>query len=550
MRKIVILFLIAYSLAFKCGHDMLSHIKPKVLDIGGATNNKTRKLDASTPYQPIRFYIDDTQIKQQITGSITAEYVDEILDALKTAVSMFESILKVQRSDYVAVNQTSPGIGLNVISDAVKTGVEADIIIFPVFSDKLVDGIEAAASPMYTLPSNKRPFAGVVMLNKKNYDFAKFNSENYLVMLLFHELSHVLAFSDSLFPTFVGVTNPMTDKKVNGVDRKFLSTPKVVETAKKYFGCSSLTGVELENQGGEGTALGHWESRIMLGDYMIGADYGETVISEITLAVFEDSGWYKVNYYTGGLFRYGKNKGCSFLQEKCVKSDTEVLSGNEFCLKATEPVCLSCRTGRGICYLTTHTSIPTAYQYFSTATTGGYEPSDYCPVAYAKSDEAYYYPTSCKIGKSDSFPNELGQVIGDESVCMMSSLTPKTGSGLDEYRNKMRAMCYPIKCNTSSKTVTLKVGSTTVECAKEGGNTTVEGYDGEVYCPDYNLVCTGTTFCTEPIQCLKEKSEPLTDTFTYDYIPNNDQNVDASKNGEWYVKVTVICVLMLNIFVL
>ena len=45
----------------------------------------------------------------------------------------------------------------------------------------------------------------------------------------------------------------------------------------------------------------------MLGDYMIGADYGETVISEITLAVFEDSGWYKVNYYTGGLFRYGKN---------------------------------------------------------------------------------------------------------------------------------------------------------------------------------------------------------------------------------------------------
>ena len=114
----------------------------------------------------------------------------------------------------------------------------------------------------------------------------------------------------------------------------------------------------------------------------------------------------------------------------------------------------------------------------------------------------------------------------------------------------MRAMCYPIKCNTSSTTVTLKVGSTTVECAKEGGNTTVEGYDGEVYCPDYNLVCTGTTFCTDPIQCLKEKSEPLTDTFTYDYIPNNDQNVDASKNGEWYVKVTVICVLMLNIFVL
>ena len=33
-------------------------------------------------------------------------------------------------------------------------------------------------------------------------------------------------------------------------------------------------------------------------------------ISEITLALLEDSGWYKANYYTGGLMRFGKNKGC------------------------------------------------------------------------------------------------------------------------------------------------------------------------------------------------------------------------------------------------
>ena len=544
MQKIVILSLIVYTISFKCGHNMLAHIKPKVLDLGNSTTNKTRKLDTSTPYEPIRFYIDDTQIKSQVSSTITLAYIQEILDALKSAISMFESILKVQRSSSVSVSTTSPDLGLNVISDAVKAGVPADIIIFPLFFDGLGVGVEAAATPMHTLV-NGRPCSGVVMLNKKNYNFQKNNAKDYLIMLLFHELTHVLVFSDKLFTNFVGVTTPLTNKVINGVQRTFLSTPKVVETAKKYFGCSRLTGVELENQGGTGTVNGHWETRVMLGDYMIGSDYGETVISEITLAVFEDSGWYKVNYYTGGLFRYGKNKGCSFLEEKCVQSDTEVISGNEFCLKTTEPFCLSCRTGRGICYITKHTSIPEEYQYFSNPTIGGYEPSDYCPVAYAKSEESYYYPSSCRFGKSDSFPDELGQVIGDKSVCMMSSLTPKTGKGLDDYRNKMRSMCYPITCNTSSKTVIVTVGNSAIECAKEGGKITVEGYDGEVYCPDYNLVCTGTTFCTDPIQCLKAKSEPLTETFTYDYIPNNDQNVEATKSGSSYIRLSLYFVLML-----
>ena len=44
----------------------------------------------------------------------------------------------------------------------------------------------------------------------------------------------------------------------------------------------------------------------------------EQVISEFTLALLEDTGYYKVNYYTGGLMRYGKNKGCKFVNEKCI----------------------------------------------------------------------------------------------------------------------------------------------------------------------------------------------------------------------------------------
>ena len=30
-----------------------------------------------------------------------------------------------------------------------------------------------------------------------------------------------------------------------------------------HFGCATLPGVELENQGGRGTAMDHWEQRIL-----------------------------------------------------------------------------------------------------------------------------------------------------------------------------------------------------------------------------------------------------------------------------------------------
>lgn len=40
-------------------------------------------------------------------------------------------------------------------------------------------------------------------------------------------------------------------------------TPRVIEEARRHFNCNKLEGAELEDQGGEGTALTHWEKRIL-----------------------------------------------------------------------------------------------------------------------------------------------------------------------------------------------------------------------------------------------------------------------------------------------
>lgn len=40
-------------------------------------------------------------------------------------------------------------------------------------------------------------------------------------------------------------------------------TPRVAKEIRDHFSCQKLEGAELEDQGGEGTALTHWEKRVL-----------------------------------------------------------------------------------------------------------------------------------------------------------------------------------------------------------------------------------------------------------------------------------------------
>ena len=73
--------------------------------------------------------------------------------------------------------------------------------------------------------------------------------------------------------------------------------PRVVEEVRRHFNCSDLEGAELEGQGGDGTALTHWEKRIFQNEAMTGTVHTENpVYSRLTFALLEDSGWYLPNY--------------------------------------------------------------------------------------------------------------------------------------------------------------------------------------------------------------------------------------------------------------
>ena len=297
-----------------------------------------------------------------------------------------------------------------------------DIVIFPIINTDLDDYILAQAMPCLILKNNK-PVVGVVEINK-DFSLDKIDSNYYINYLLMHEISHVLGFNSFTFNAF----NLVYTEKIDESIKYYINSKKVLQRAKLHFNCENIKGIELENQGGSGSAGSHWEARYMLGDYMISTDYHEVVISDITLALFEDTGLYKANYYTGGLFRFGKNQGCAFLNEDCVYNNGENTSfTNEFCTEPEAYFCGSSHIYRGDCYIIDYKQIlEEKFSHYPNKLIGGFEAADYCPVSYPYYEEEleifYYFHYNCNYGYN-SFKSQ-GEVIGINSLCFDSSLMP------------------------------------------------------------------------------------------------------------------------------
>lgn len=68
-----------------------------------------------------------------------------------------------------------------------------------------------------------------------------------------------------------------------------------------------MSFVLLEDDGGSGTATGHWEKKFFGNELMTGIMTGNPVTSYVTLGLMEDSGWYQVNYDTANILYWGKD---------------------------------------------------------------------------------------------------------------------------------------------------------------------------------------------------------------------------------------------------
>ena len=539
--------------SFKCGHYLIKDSEIKQINIINP-NSKIRKLEETT--HPILIYVDYEVLENQVLNSeITKTYYENIKESLNTTINLFSKLITLNSTQYIYIksklfsNQSSSQYEIYEyeVNKIINQTIKGDLILIPKI-ETFSNNIDALAKPIGLDSNTKRPIIGSIFLTSQ-YDFDKENSIDFLTMILLHEITHILCFSKNLFDYF---SSPplIIEKEINGITKTLFSSPKVIEQAKRHFSCDNIEGIELENQGSSESIGSHWDSRIMLGDYMIAGEYNEMVISEITLALFEDSGWYDVNYYTGGLFRYGKGLGCDFLNNKCV-SDNYTKFGREFCLNKDEKKCSASNLNRGTCYIQEYKNlIDKNYQYFNNNYLGGFIYADYCPVTFYYDDLNGYFFTKCnRHGKNyNIYTNYLEEIYGDNSICILSSLIHKNyEKGLDKYNDEIRAMCYEVICDFSSNSFLINVGyGTFVNCSGKYSQVEVVNFYGVVICPDFNRVCTGSYFCNDPIDCINHQSVYLDNNTYVDNVENFKIEIfDSGKCIFFYLRNYAFFILFL-----
>lgn len=170
-----------------------------------------------------------------------------------------------------------------------------------------------------------RPIAGMTNFGPNMINTSPDQFEEQLATAI-HEIAHALGFSGSFFGRFRkpdgsqwGASNVVQQFQERGNTVSKIITPNVVSKIKEHFNCQNWpnVGAELENHGGSGTAGSHWEKRIYFNEFMTGTSSANPKYSAISLALFEDSGWYRVDYSASEILDWGYQMGCDFAYGEC-----------------------------------------------------------------------------------------------------------------------------------------------------------------------------------------------------------------------------------------
>jgi hypothetical protein len=231
--------------------------------------------------------------------------------------------------------------------------------------------------------------------------------------------------------------------------------------------------VPLENGGGSGSLGAHWEKFVMGNEMMVSDDVFNTILSELTLRLFEDSGWYEVNYDMAETTTWGKGAGCGILKgecslfgEKCSNVDTSDTSEG-WSVKGirVNAGCYHDYTGQVLCQ------------------SGNSKFLDNCEFLMNAKRNA-----DCRRPENFQHNNgaeELGEFYGLGSRCFEGDIQLVVGG----YYVNNRAFCLDSRCENGNLIV--KINKKEVTCRTTGEKiTNPAGLEGSLICPDIEKFCS------------------------------------------------------------
>ena len=276
-----------------------------------------------------------------------------------------------------------------------------------------------------------------------------------------------------------------------------LVTPRVATVARNQFDCQSLNGARLENKPGEGCTGSHFDERLFFSEIM-GPVFSGTadILSPLTLALLEDSGWYQVYYEEAQVSPFGLGLGCGFVNDNCIINDEvpEYASGI-FCADVTRVTSGKISNDNDWLCDPTHRSIgycdlffidealtiegvtldSNAISYFTDASLQATSAhADWCPIADLD------IGLDCTDGSQRVMKSYVGESYGSNSRCINFEF--------DDYSQKKTAGCFNIQCDAASRQVVVNG----IPCEYDGQlipTQTLIGSWVNMICPKLTIIC-------------------------------------------------------------
>lgn len=321
-------------------------------------------------YEPLRIHIDTRRLDSLVNSNPSryAQLIDHLTNRAAPQAAEFWkrhlSTIPVEGEITITANECPLAFQGGDIS--AHTFNNTDLVLYLFLDEGPCDGENPpiAFSNDCAMDQFDRPIAGFLLLCSANFESISIDSEEgasqrqKMDEVLQHELAHVLGMSASSMPfwrdalkggsprtprplreqealcvngTMINITIPSEDTVKMGTTQAGVRyfevvTPTVRNVVANQFNCESATGARLDNFDTYDCIGSHWSPRIFGTETMVARNMPyEQQITAVTLALFEDTGWYKANYAASpgvispSAYLYGM--GCNVLTKNCITDD-------------------------------------------------------------------------------------------------------------------------------------------------------------------------------------------------------------------------------------
>ncbi|RNF20902.1 putative surface protease GP63 [Trypanosoma conorhini] len=322
------------------------------------------------------------------------------------------------------------------------------------------------AVPCVTAEEDDRPTVGAM-----NFYLSGVFHPWFAVRVAAHELAHVLGFTYQQMDAQKMVRTVTAGSY--GAKSGLVTSRLTKEKAQEHYNCGSLEGMPLKDEYDELSRLrSHWDRRYAK-DELMGPTVatGAGFYTALTMAAFEDMGFFKANFSMAEPMSWGRNAGCDFVEAKECEPDDYTKFPAMFCHENSSDTTLYCTSDRvalGLCSASR---------------------SDKC---------VFINPSPFGSCRNEENTNLHGSRLGAGSWCLDGDSLKVNVERHDPEPGvvAVAAVCAEVVCTRDSVKVRYLGDGDWHDCPEGGflspASTSVDFAGGTIKCPKYEEVCTIT----------------------------------------------------------